>query len=100
MWWIILLSIVLGGVLLGYVLMHATNGERRRSADWNDLHARGRLFTLQLAHLREVEAQHPAPVRPAAPSFRSATKAGFVWRRDTSAPRDGSGSPPDPHVPV
>jgi hypothetical protein len=100
MWWLILLGIVLGGVLLGFVLIRTTNGERRRSANWNDLHARGRLFTSQLAHLLEVETRHAATVGPSVPRVRFAKKAGFFWRRRKSVPRDTGGSPPDPHIPV
>jgi hypothetical protein len=100
MWWIILLGIVLGGGLLAFVLLRATKGERRRSANWNDLHARGRLFTSQLAHLLEVETRHAAPVKPSAPRIKCAKKAGFMWRRRTSAPRDAGGPTSDTHHPV
>jgi hypothetical protein len=100
MWWMILLGIVLGGVVLGFVLFRTINGERRRVTRWNDLHARGELFTSQLAHLREVEASHAAPARPSVPHVGSAKKAGIIWRRRPSAARDASGSKPDPQVPV
>ena len=95
MWWIIPLGLVLGTFFLGFLLTRTTPGERRRSANWNDLHARGRLFTVQLAHLREVEARHEAPGRPRVARGRTAKKAGFLWRRHAPASHDASGSPPD-----
>ena len=100
MLWIIVLGIVVGAGLLGFVLLRTTNGERRRSAAWNDLHARGRLITSQLAHLREVDAHHEPPGRPRALRVRPAKKAGFMWRRHAPLPRDAGVSPADPLPPL
>jgi hypothetical protein len=100
MGWIILLSVVLGAAVIGFVLTRTTNGERRRSAQWNDLHARGRLFTSQLTHLRQVEDRRIDSDTPQVPRGGSAKKARFPWRRRTSASRDAGASPSDPHAPA
>ena len=57
MWWIILIIIVVAGVLLGVLLTRKAAANRRRSANWEDLGARGRLMKAQLAHLQDVAAQ-------------------------------------------
>jgi hypothetical protein len=95
MWWISVLSIVVGAVFLGFVLTRTTKGERRRSANWHDLHTRGRLFTSQLAHLREVETRRGAPGTPRVPRGKSAKRAGFLWRRHAPVPGVAGGSRPD-----
>lgn len=82
-----------------FVLTRTTKGERQRSAQWNDFHARGRLISTQLAYLRDVEGRRSVPGTPGAPRVRSVKRTGFLWRRSVSARRNAGGAPPDPSAP-
>jgi hypothetical protein len=100
MGWILALGIVGGSVFLAFLLTRTTHRQRRRSAQWNDLHERGRLISAQLTHLRAAETRRAAPAAPPGPPAKPAGKPRFSWRRRPSAPPARGEPPPAPIAPV
>jgi hypothetical protein len=100
MWTIAFVSIALAAAFI--VLLTRTHiAARKRSAKWDDLRARGRLFTSQLEHLREISASKPPPL-PAETKVRALRPAGksrSFWPRPALPQRPEPDTAPQSPLP-
>jgi hypothetical protein len=82
MWTILFISAALTIAII--VLLTRTHiTARKRSVKWEDLRARGRLFTSQLEHLREISASKPPslPAETKVRALRPPGKSRSFWPR-------------------
>jgi hypothetical protein len=82
MWTILFISVALAVAII-ISLARSSIITRKRSAKWDDLHERGRMFTAQLEQLRELSAakppQPPPETKPRA--LQPAKKSRSLWPR-------------------
>ena len=88
MWMIVLISVAFGmGVIA--LLARSRMASRERSAKWNDLHERGKMFVTQMAELREIsEAKRTLPAAETKPRVLVAAKTSrSFWPRPPAPER-------------
>ncbi len=93
MWWTLVIVILAAAACAGVLLVHGLAARRRRTANWDDLHERGKLFAAQLSRLREMAAHKENVEPPKAPPPGNAKKSvAPLPRRATLQRRAGSSS--------
>ena len=96
MWTILFISAALAIVII-ISLARSNITTRKRSAKWDDLHERGRMFASQLEHLREMSAtkqpQPPPEAKSRAPQPASKTRSLWPRPRVPQRPEHDGASP-------
>ena len=82
MWTILFISAALAVAIIIFLARSGITA-RKRSAKWDDLHERGRMFASQLEHLREMSAAKPPQPPPETKprTLQPAKKSRSLWPR-------------------
>jgi hypothetical protein len=101
--WIILTIFIAAAIAAIALFAYLAGVRRKRTAGWNDLHERGKLFTSQLAYLQEIATRKGKTGTLDTPRVKAAKKAyPALPARATLQRRNGSSSPPivPPTLPI
>ncbi len=93
MWTILFISVAVA-VAIAISLARSSIVSRKRSAKWDDLHERGRMFTAQLEQLRELSAAKPpqSPLETKSRALQPAKKSRSFWPRPPAPQRPERGA--------